>query len=178
MPAGLSFNDLMDYTDWERRKWHERLRQRGDEVLKISAGPNGDGRFSTVGHVIKHIFSAEKRYIDRLSNRPLTDPAGVPANSIEVLFEFGRQSRNDLKHFIESLPAQQWDAFTEFDFLGGVLRATPRKIISHVLLHETRHWAQIATLFRLNGLTGEFHDFIFSPVLDGEFVRSQTKVGE
>jgi len=38
-------------------------------------------------------------------------------------------------------------------------------------LHEIRHWAQIGTLFRLNGLTIEFHDFLFSPVLGGEFKR-------
>jgi uncharacterized damage-inducible protein DinB len=43
--------------------------------LTTSAGPNGDGRFQSVGDVIRHIFSSEKRYIDRLSNRPLTDTA-------------------------------------------------------------------------------------------------------
>jgi len=36
-------------------------------------------------------------------------------------------------------------------------------------MHEIRHWAQIGTLFRLNGLAGEVHDFSFSPVLGGEF---------
>ena len=41
----------------------------------------------------------------------------------------------------------------------------------HVLMHEIRHWAQIATLLRLNGVAGEFHDFLFSPVLGGEFKR-------
>lgn len=38
-------------------------------------------------------------------------------------------------------------------------------------MHEIRHWAQIGTLFRLNGLTGEVHDFLFSPVLGAEFKR-------
>ena len=42
----------------------------------------------------------------------------------------------------------------------------------HTVLHEIRHWAQIATFFRLNGLTGEFHDFLFSPVFGGEFRRA------
>jgi len=36
-----------------------------------------------------------------------------------------------------------------------------------VLMHEIRHWAQIATLLR----TDEFHDFLFSPVLGGEYRR-------
>jgi uncharacterized damage-inducible protein DinB len=56
--------------------------------------------------------------------------------------------------------------------MNNLLRATPRKLVVHVLMHEIRHWAQIGTLFRLNGLTGEFHDFLFSPVLGGELKRS------
>jgi hypothetical protein len=35
-----------------------------------------------------------------------------------------------------------------------------------VLMHEIRHWAQIATVLRFSGLsTGEMHDFLLSPVL-------------
>ena len=165
MATGLSFTELMEYTDWERNKWHDWLRQHGDGALAITAGPHGDGRFQTIGDVIRHIFSAEKRYVDRLSNRAITDPSSIPNNSTEALFHFGRQSRGDLKEYVIALPAEEWDVVQELSLMNKVLHITPRKIISHVLLHEVRHWAQIGTLFRLNGLTGEFHDFIFSPVL-------------
>jgi hypothetical protein len=40
-------------------------------------------------------------------------------------------------------------------------------------MHEIRHWAQIATLMRLNGHPVEWHDFLMSPVLGGEFQRAQ-----
>jgi hypothetical protein len=40
MTVHLSLSDLMDYTDWERQKWHERLRQQGNEVLKTGVGPH------------------------------------------------------------------------------------------------------------------------------------------
>jgi hypothetical protein len=56
--------------------------------------------------VIRHIFSAEKRYIGRLSNRPLADTSSIPNNSIEALFQFGRQSRADLKALVESYPVR------------------------------------------------------------------------
>ena len=59
--------------------------------------------------MIRHIFSAEKRYIDRLSNRPLTDTASIPNDGLEAFFQFGRQSRADLRAFVESDPAQDWD---------------------------------------------------------------------
>jgi hypothetical protein len=61
MLINLTLNDLMDYTDWERQEWYAWLQQHGEEVLKISAGPHGDGRFETVGELVRHIFAAEKR---------------------------------------------------------------------------------------------------------------------
>jgi len=170
--TGLSLIEFIEYTDWERGKWFDWFRQHGDGVLATSAGPHGDGRFQTVGDVVRHIFSAEKRYIDRLSNRSLTDTASIPNGDVEALFDFGRQTRADLKEFVRSFPAQDWDVVQEFSFMNNSLRATPKKLVVHVLMHEIRHWAQIGTLFRLTGLKGEFHDFLFSPVLGGELKRS------
>jgi uncharacterized damage-inducible protein DinB len=171
MSVGLSLTELIDYTGWERGLWYEWLRQRGDQVLAISVGPHGDGRFQVIGDIIRHIFSAEKRYIERLLNQSLTDPAAIPHNSTEALFDFGRQSRRDLMSFVEQFPAQEWDSFRAFPLMNSILKATPKKIIVHTLMHEVRHWAQIGTLLRLQGLTGEFHDFLFSPVLGGEMKK-------
>jgi hypothetical protein len=105
MPADLQITDLLDYTDWERGKWLEWLRPRGGTALKISAGPHGDGRFQTVGEVVRHMFSAEKRYVERLSDLPVTDPARIPAEDVETLFQFGRQSRQELT-FHRSAPGR------------------------------------------------------------------------
>jgi uncharacterized damage-inducible protein DinB len=57
--------------------------------------------------------------------------------------------------------------------MNSILKATPKKIVTHVLLHEIRHWAQIATLLRLTGVTDDFHDFLFSPAMGGELRRGQ-----
>lgn len=171
MSIALSLDDLMEYTDWERRKWHDWLRQHGGRALTLSAGPHGDGRFQCVGDLARHIFAAEKRYIEWLSNRPLTDPASIPNDNIEALFQLGRQSRKDLKEFVKTFPDQDWDTPRDLRFpdLNLVVKATPRKIVVHILMHEIRHWAQIATLLRLNGLVGGMHDFLVSPVMGGEF---------
>lgn len=168
MPIGVSVDQLLEYTEWERDKWREWFEQQGSRALADSAGPNGDGRFTTIGDLVKHIFSAEKRYVERLSERPLTDTASLPSNNVDALFEFGRQSRKDLKDMLATFPAAAWDAPKEFNIVKYSLTATPKKIIFHVLMHEIRHWAQISTLLRLNGMTGAFHDFLFSPVLGGE----------
>ena len=168
MPVHLSLSDLIDYTDWERQKWHDRMRQQGNEILKTGVGPHGDGRFATVGELMRHIFSAEKRYVERLGERPLTDTGSVPADHLDALFQFGDESRQGLRDFVEAFPEEKWDVPFEFKLMNSVLRVTPKKIIVHVLVHEMRHWAQIATLLRLNGMTGEFHDFLFSPAMGGE----------
>jgi uncharacterized damage-inducible protein DinB len=134
-------------------------------VLKLGAGPNGDGRFETVGDLVRHIFSAEARYIDRLCERPLTDPSVIPNDSVEALFEFGARTRSQFNGFLSSFPAERWDEHIELNLLNNRVPATPRKIVLHVLLHEIRHWPQIAALLRLNGIVADFRDFIFSPVV-------------
>ena len=169
----LGLDHLLEYTAWERQKWHAQIQKYGAQALEISAGPHGDGRFERIGDVIGHIFSAEKRYVERLHGLALTDPASIPKNDIEALFQFGQQSRSELRQLLETFPAQEWDVPREFKILNFVARVTPRKIVIHVLMHEIRHWAQIGTLLRLNGFTGEFHDFLFSPVLGGEFRTGQ-----
>jgi uncharacterized damage-inducible protein DinB len=172
MAVELSVEDLIEYTDWERDKWYEFLRARGDALLNVGVGPNGDGRFESVGDVVRLIFSAEKRYIDRLSGRTLTETSFVARDRVEALFQFGAESRKDLKEFITSFPGERWDERLELRLANSTIIATPRKIVVHTLLHEIRHWPQIATLLRLNGIVAEFRDFLFSPVMGGE-VRKQ-----
>ena len=167
MTVGLSLIELMEFTEWERNKWHDWLRGHGDAVLANSIGPHGDGRFQTIGDLIKHIFIAEKHHIERLSNRPLTDPDSIPNDSIEQIFQFGRRSRKDLEEFVKVHPAEDWDVPREFEILNNLVSVTPRKFVVHILTHEIRHWAQIATMFRLNGLAGGLPDFLFSPVMGG-----------
>lgn len=169
----LSLNDLMEHTEWERQKWHARIQKYGQPALELSVGPHGDGRLERVGDVIRHIFAAEKRYVQRLAGQALTDPASISNNDIEALFQFGQQSRRELKQLIESFPANEWDVPRDFKILDFVARVTPKKIVLHILMHEIRHWAQLATLLRLNGFKVEFHDFLFSPVLGGEFSFGQ-----
>jgi len=161
----LYLDVLLDYTEWERDQWHPWLAQQGPDVLKVAPGPHGDGRFAAVGELIRHIFSAEKRYVERLAGLALTDTSLLPTGDVDALFRFGRQSRKDLRALIAEFPPERWDTPEEHTILKRTLRLTPKKIVVHTLMHEIRHWAQIATILRLHGLKGDFHDFLFSPVM-------------
>jgi uncharacterized damage-inducible protein DinB len=167
MSVGVSLTELMEFTAWERSKWFEWLRKNGDSVLAISVGPHGDGRMETIGDLVKHIFIAEKHHIDRLSNRALTDTASIPSSSVEALFQLGGRSRRDLEEFVARQSAPVWEIPREFNLLNTPVSVTPRKFVVHVLVHEIRHWAQIATMLRLNGLAPGLPDFLVSPVMGG-----------
>jgi uncharacterized damage-inducible protein DinB len=80
--------------------------------------------------------------------------------------------RASFKGILETLPATEWTKPFEFPLLNSTVRSTPRKVVLHVLTHEIRHWAQVATLLRLQGWVGERQDLIFSPVF-GEPVQLQ-----
>ena len=164
----IALTDLVTYTDWERGQWLVWLRQQKDLALQTSLGPHAAVRFTDVGDIIRHIFSAEKRYIERLTGRPITDTSSIPKQNLEALFAFGSESRADLKKFIENLPEAEWDTPIGMKIINWSISASPRKIVTHVLIHEMRHWAQIATTLRLNGLKPDLHDFLFSPALGGE----------
>src|SRR5436853_1689868 len=57
---------------------------------------------------------------------------------------------------VETLPTREWDAPRDYVMANNPIRATPKKFIIHILVHEIRHWAQIATVLRMDGLKGDF----------------------
>jgi uncharacterized damage-inducible protein DinB len=164
--AMLNYDHLLEYTDWQRESWQAWFTREGAAALAVPIGPHGDGRMNTVGEIVRHIFSAETRYVERMNDQPLTDTAGLPpADDIDALFAFGRGSREALRSFISTLPADQLDVARDLTIVTLTRRLTPRKILVHVVLHEIRHWAQIATLLRLQGMKVDFHDFLLCPVM-------------
>ena len=167
---GLTFDDLIEYSEWQRRKWRAWFRER-PEALALSTGDHGDGRFATVGEVVKHIFGAELRYVQRLVNEPLSDLTTVPSDDVETLFSKGDETRERLKQLLRTMPADQWDAPRHFTILHYQVTATPKKIVAHTLMHEIRHWAQLATICRMNGYRADADDLLICPLLGGEFNR-------
>ena len=138
----------------------------------MATGPHGDGRFGSAGELTRHIFSAELRYAERLLGQPVTDASGVPADDVEALVAFGRRSRAAMRQLLAAMPAADLDVEREFTVIAYVLRMTPRKVILHVVTHEIRHWAQVATLLRMHGFASGFHDFLMSPVYGGTWEKA------
>jgi uncharacterized damage-inducible protein DinB len=171
MSLSLSVDDLLEYTAWQRASWLAFFRE-DPSRLALSGGPHGDGRFSSVGDLVKHIFSAELRYVQRLRNMPLSDLTALDSTDLTLLETLGDDARRSLMQLLADFPEQEWDSSREFIILNFRVVTTPKKIVFHVLMHETRHWAQIGTLCRISGHTPDFQDFLASPVWGGGFAAT------
>ncbi len=157
---------LLDYTDWERAQWSAWFREHGPAALAVDLGPNSDGPVKTIGELVRHIFSAEKRYVDRIQGAPLTDAGAVPADDVGALFAFGQQGRESLRTLLATFPTERWDVPQQVQIGKHSRSVTPRKLIAQAVTHEIRHWAQVATFLRMSGRKPGPRDFLVSPVFD------------
>ena len=161
MSMTLAFEELLDYTNEERGKWRAWL-EAHPAAMDAAVQPEGS-RLPTVGRLIDHIFLVERRHLQRLRQEPLATATGLTASNVAPLFDYGASVRRELHRFVEGLDDDLADQVRDFEVQDRVWPMTPRKLLFHILLHETRHWAQIALALRLAGYEppGD-HDLFYS----------------
>lgn len=164
MALNLTIDEVLGWTAEERTRWQAWLTAHPEAM---AAPVQSDGRFSTVGALIDHVFLVEVRHTLRLRRLDLPNTTGVAAGDIDGLFAYGLQGRAALQEYLKGLTAE--DATTPRDVVvlsGGSFRMTPRKLIFHMALHEVRHWAQIALAVRMARFTppGD-HDLFYSKAM-------------
>jgi len=163
MPVAITFDELLRYTNAERDKWRHWL---GQHAAALEASVQPGGRLPTVGKLIDHIFLVERRHLQRLTSQPLSDSTGLTGNNASPLFDYGASVRRELEQYVADLGDDEVETVRTFEVREKKWPMTPRKLLFHILLHETRHWAQIALAVRLAGFEppGE-HDLFFSNAL-------------
>ncbi len=166
MTFSVDFSVLLDYTEWERSQWEPWFREQGAPALHVDLGPNSDGRIANVGELVRHIFSAELRYVQRIRGVPVSDTVSVAADDPKALFDFGRETRAALRAVLAELPTGRWDVPQEITMGPRKRTVTPKKMVVQAVTHELRHWAQIATLLRMSGRKPGARDFLVSPLFD------------
>ncbi len=159
----LSIEELLHYTDEERRRWEAWFRENGEELLKMPIGDRGE---STAGALILHIFGPELRYIQRMRGEMLTEYRGRASDRIDQVFGFGLETRKAMRAFVRDAKREDWTRMFNLEISGRDIHASMRKIVLHALMHEIRHWAQMARIMRERGFTppGD-HDLLFSSAL-------------
>ncbi len=159
----LSFTELLRYTDDERSKWRAWFAL---NPAAIDAPVQPGGPLPTVGKLIDHIFLVERRHLQRLNEEPLSGETGLTGNNAAPLFDYGASVRRELEQFAQGLEEDAADQVRTFEVRDRQWPMTPRKLLFHILLHETRHWAQVALAVRLAGFEppGD-HDLFYSKAL-------------
>lgn len=156
----LAFDELHRYTLEEREKWRLFF-ERHPGVMELATQPGG--RFSTLGKLIDHIFLVERRHLQRLRGEPLSDRTGLTGNNAPPLFDYGASVRRELEQYVGDLDDDVADQMRLFEVREQQWPMSARKLLFHILVHEIRHWAQIALAVRQAGLEppGD-HDLFFS----------------
>lgn len=159
----MTFDELLRYTNAERDKWRDWF---GAHAEAMEAPVQPAGRLPTVGKLIDHIFLVERRHLQRLVDAPLSDRTGLTGNNAPPLFDYGASVRRELEQYVQDLDDDVADQERSFVVRDEPWLMTPRKLLFHILLHELRHWAQIALAVRLAGLEppGD-HDLFYSKAL-------------
>ena len=158
---GVTFRELMAYTDAETERWHAWLREQGPDVLDVRIG---EGTRETVRDVIGHVFAVELRYAQRLLGRPVTGFEQLDTTTLDALWRIHHTSRSTLRTYLERGVAGEREREITFETRSlGPLTATAHKVTVHALLHGIRHWAQIATALRQAGHRQPWeHDWLLS----------------
>lgn len=161
--VSLAFDELQRYTLEERDKWRHFF-EAHPTAMELAIQPGG--RFSTVGKLIDHIFLVERRHVQRLRGEPLSDRTGLTGNNAPPLFDYGASVRRELEQFVGDLDEDAAGQIRTFDVRDRQWPMSARKLLFHILVHEIRHWAQIALAVRQAGLEppGD-HDLFFSRAL-------------
>jgi len=163
MSLSLQFDELLRYTNAERDKWRRWFMTHPD-ATDVVVQPGG--RLPTVGKLIDHIFLVERRHLQRLTGVPLSESTGLTGHNAQPLFDYGSSVRRELEQYIADLDSDVADDVRTFEVRGQLWPMSSRKLLFHVLLHEIRHWAQIALAVRLAGREppGD-HDLFYSAAL-------------
>jgi len=159
----LSFAEMLRYTQEERDKWRAFFAAHPD-AMEVEVQPGG--RYATVGALIDHIFLGERRFLQRLTDAPLDSKTGLSGHHVSPLFDYGASVRRELEQFVGDLDDYVADEPRTYTIQNADFVLTPRKMLFHCLVHETRHWAQIALALRRAGIDPPGnHDLVFSKAL-------------
>lgn len=154
---------LLAWNRAESRRWHTWFRAH-PEALDLWTGP---GSTATVRSMIHHVFAVDLRYAQRLVGLPVSAFETIDVRDIEGLFALAERAHTLLEGWLATASETDLARIHVFMTLSaGERTASARKIVVHACTHHVRHWAQIATILRMQGRKSDWaHDFLLSEAM-------------
>ena len=161
MSVTIDVQALLAYSDHERQKWKAWI---AADPRRLQTPVQSGARFPTIASLLDHIFLVERRHLSRLEGATPPEATGAAPADWQALFEYADLVRDDLRQYAAGLDDEQAAQTLTFTIQSGAVTMTRRKLLVHILLHEIRHFAQIAHAGRAAGQNppGE-HDFFYCP---------------
>lgn len=153
---------LIGWNRTEAKRWHAWFTAH-PSALEVSMG-SGAG---SVRKAIFHTFAVDLRYGQRLVGLPVSAFENIEAADTDALFALAERAYGLLDGWLAQATSADLERIHTFMTLSaGERTATARKILVHCCTHHVRHWAQIATVLRMNGQKSDWpHDFLFSDAM-------------
>jgi uncharacterized damage-inducible protein DinB len=162
MSVSIDFDNLIGYSDAERAKWEAWIIA---DPSRLDLAFQPGGRFPTVWSVLEHVFLVERRHLARLEGGVPPEATGIARDDWEALFDYADLVRADFRRYAADLDEETCSKrLTVTVASGGTSTISCRKLSLHIVLHEIRHFAQLAFAVRLAGHAppGE-HDYFYFP---------------
>lgn len=159
--TSLTAEEVLNWNDTTAKRWRALL-EKHPEALTLPCDVRGS---ATVADLLQHIVAAELRYAQQLSSEPVTDYADIPKSTVAELFQTHDLAMSKYRA-LNADSSYNWDEdFKVVTRSEGVLIAPRRTCLFHGLLHGIRHYAQLATLLRHEGIIADWPmDYIFMNV--------------
>jgi uncharacterized damage-inducible protein DinB len=122
----------------------------------------------TVRGLLKHIFAVELRHSQRLNAEEVTSYDSIPVGSLDELMAVHTQAIQNLRKFLSTAnDAALLEVIPLQTVSAGTVHASRRKLVTHILLHSIRHWAQLSSVLREAGYKTDWpKDFLFSEAME------------
>lgn len=159
MKAGIQFDELLAYTEEENQRWQQFF-ARHPEALDLPLDIAGNVR-----ELVRHIFAVELFFANQVTGGEKVNLDELPSATLDEIFGISEKATRIYRDLFSRATTADWSETIELSRLG--VTASRRKLLAQALTHSMRHWAQIATFLRQQGLKQEWnHDFLLSNAME------------
>ena len=165
--SAVSFDALLRYNELETERWREWFRKAPPSVLDIPAGDPALW-MENIRMLMFHIFLVEWVYGKTLHGERWEAWESFDRQSLDGLFSLAAEGQRLLRDFAAAATGEQLARHYSITAKNGMtVSGSGTKFLAHIVLHSTRHWAQIATLLRQAGHKTDWqHDFVMSGAIE------------
>jgi uncharacterized damage-inducible protein DinB len=161
MTAGIQFAELLDYNAEETGQWKDFF-SRNTPALDL---PLDIADAGSVRRLVQHILVVELFFANAVSGLPQPDFEKLPVAQLGDLFRIGEDAAAKYRQFFSRATNNDWEATVDMGARLGI-HPTKRKMVAQALTHSIRHWAQLSTFLRQQGLKQDWvHDFLMSKAM-------------